>query len=79
LLVQYVARQQDLTITTNERAQIENVCVQADAMRAKFRRAPSTEKKIATPVTSNESGHRRMIARAKTNHDVLDRRHTLAI
>src|SRR5689334_5857693 len=72
LFVEHVARQQDLTFTTHERTQIENIGIQARALLIQHGDVPARKKEVATSITRNKTRHGRMIIAAETHDDVLD-------
>ena len=70
------AREQHFVFSSNERAQIQNVRIEAHAILVQFADAPARKKKITPPVARDETRHRRMIARPEAHDHILDRGHT---
>jgi hypothetical protein len=73
LFVEHVAGEQYFAFAANERAEIEDVGVEANAVLVEFGDAPAREEEVAAPVTRDETRDGRMIVLAKTDDHVLHR------
>ncbi len=71
LLIEHVARKQHFTLAAHERAQVENVGIQAHAVLVQLGDAPARQEEITAAIARDNACHRRMIVGAQTHDNVL--------